>query len=580
MKPTGKAILFLLALTLLLVPALAACREGSTQAVVPPASEASGAPESPEASEPATSEAPAAEAASEAPAEDRANWLVDEPVTLRWLQAARGWATPVQGNPIADEIYRRTGIRIEFEGWSISSDEEYRKRLNLWAASGDFGDYDVLLMENDAYSVSIFNTMGEMGYIWSLDDIIPKHAAFQAFVKDALPKFRDVNDGKVYGYPYHIIPMNTEYDGGITVRYDIMQELGLDFPTTMEEFYQMLKTVKEKAVGDDGKPIIPLSMGEDWFQFGYLTAQFFGEDNSWEQDADGQWVMPMYSDMEKSAYMVAFMNRLWNEGLLDSEFFSNKREPFTQKCSSGRVFATFSLRIGDLTSVNDALMAGNPDKFFTAIPAIPAPGVNAADVHIKIADAFGSGFNIFPKNTVTEEKLEAFFKYADWVLGDEGTILTKLGIEGQHWNYDENGKCVDTPEWAAEMAGNQNIQQESGLWHYQSAAGNWFRADKFIPGNPLLERRDSAIGYANVKDMTGYRSQPVYAVFAGEIEQTREPQLRDAWRQLFVKAVMAPSGEEAAKIWSDWEKTAQDLGYQEMLDERNELTRKVVEAGQ
>jgi putative aldouronate transport system substrate-binding protein len=511
--------------------------------------------------------------------EKQPGWIVDKPTTVRWLFNQFGQPPPKADNPMAPYIAEKTGVNIQWTGLILSSEDETRKKLNLWAASGDFGPYDAIAMGVDPYTVSIINTMGENGMLVDLTDVLPKYPAMQSFVAPAISRYRDQTNGKIYMYPGHII--NTYKDVkdvaySVVMRKDILKELNLSYPKNTDEFYNILKSVKDANLKDNlGKPIIPFSMGQDWKSWYTFEANFFGRgEEEWLQDSSGKWVIPRYSDIEKLTYEATFLNRLWREKLMDPEFFSNKTDSYIQKCSNGSVFCTMSLRTGDQASVDDILMKTNSDSYFVGLPPFPAPGVTKVQNGF-YADPWGYHVMFFPKNTCSPEALDAHMKYGEWVQTDEGAKITMFGIEGTHWQYDENHMIIQTPQWAEQMKSNQSLMLETGLWYYQCAAADWTRTAKFQAESVTLKRPDIKETGDNVSPQNWTHTDVVYAVFPGQTEQSKLPQVRDAWKQQLVKAVMAGSEEECKQIIGQWPTIAKNLGYDQLLDERNNLVSKV-----
>ena len=190
-------------------------------------------------------------------------------------------------DPTATDIEATTGYHVEY---SMLPAENATENLMMQIASGE--SYDILRIAPDQYRALL-----EMGALLPLDDLLAAHGPnlTSLITEEAFELVK--KDGQIYG-----LPMMAEREvigTAIIYRQDIMDELGLEMPTTPEAFKEMLQAVK--AAYPD---MIPLCLtGNIWVP---TLVSGFGFYNAWE-DRDGKIVnyqqLPEYKE-----YLAYFRN--------------------------------------------------------------------------------------------------------------------------------------------------------------------------------------------------------------------------------------------------------------------------------
>lgn len=487
----------------------------------------------------------------------------EEPIQLHMLYAACGFVLPDVENPIREAICEATGIDIYLEPWYYADENELNTKLNMWAASGEL-PFDFLLCGGSStFQISMLNMMGEAGMLKNLEPYILSSEAMTEFCSYTFPKYR-AEDGNIYQYPFHLIPaedMTKTRESGISTRIDWMQEQGITEPQNADEFRAMLEKFK------DAYGITPYSTSEG--EISKIAINFVGAYgvNYWEKDTEGVYRIQMFNRYDDLTDFAVYMNSLWNDGLMDKESFTQKEEQLIEKMTNGDVAVASDLRHSTQAAINNILWEADESDMFAFIPSFPAEGVTAVN-----AGVYSWGGNAFVANAnVSEEKMAALVKYWDWLFTPEGTKLTAMGIEGEQWAYNEDGKCEYLPEFIATHP-TENEMQTFGTWHYQSPACNWYRIDQYAVSKPEYDRADYQYSMAHNNDSVDLNDNLTYAIVAGEEEQMRLPNIEESWNQTIAKAIMASGEEECRAIMADFLKTLETLGYDMICQERTELT--------
>jgi putative aldouronate transport system substrate-binding protein len=336
-------------------------------------------------------------------------------------------------NDVAKEITKRTGVTIEIQQPTGNPAE----KLNLMLASNDLPD--IVLMDRGS---DIVNKYIAAGAIIPLNDLIDKFGPdVKKMYGDILKKSR-YSDGKNY-YLSNWYGFETEPVFGMNMRKDLLKELAPDKaeggqPFTTDEFENLLKQFKEKHPQIDGKTAIPLTLNAE--NMGAVLGTF-----------KGMWGMKTYFDDNgtlkfdvkdpKYKDMLMYLNKLYREGLIDSEWAVNKNQTWEQKISNGIVFSSPGA-YWDLGGSNNALKkTGGPDKQLYPYK-VTAPGVDPAKTTFGPRSPLGWDAIAITKNNKNPERT---MKFINFLASEEGQYLLMWGIEGVHWDK-KDGKHVPRPE--------------------------------------------------------------------------------------------------------------------------------------
>ncbi len=123
---------------------------------------------------------------------------------------------------------------------------------------------------------------------------------------------------------------------------DLLKAAGInEVPTTIDEFYDCLVTLKE-YYGDEyvilAGPFKPNSEGNENWVIPKTIACAFGIYNDWMVDENGQ----VYYMTEAPGFpdMIAFLTKLYNEGLIDPDWAINTESTLKEKFTSGKAIIT------------------------------------------------------------------------------------------------------------------------------------------------------------------------------------------------------------------------------------------------
>ncbi|MBN2657565.1 MAG: extracellular solute-binding protein [Spirochaetales bacterium] len=286
---------------------------------------------------------------------------------------------------------------------------QYSQILGATFAAGDLPDL-LEIQTNDYLSYAL------SGNLVPLEDYIAASSEWKA-VDPALVEAYRLKDGHIYGVP--------TYDGGGCVTYirkDWLDKLGLEVPTTWEEYYDVLKAFTyDDPDGNGANDTMGLTLPfQTGYEFDYYNRFIMQEAMFGFQEKNGKWV-----DGFLQPEMIPALERfqkLYREKILDNEIFTNKTSTAREKIYQGQAgvmeywSGTWAVRF------NDSAQNAHPEA--QVIPIEP------------IANAYyinrvGPAFSITKAAKNPEGVFDAFMN----TMLDKGAgqALFTHGIEGKHF---------------------------------------------------------------------------------------------------------------------------------------------------
>lgn len=354
--------------------------------------------------------------------------IVDEPITLTLM----GSRAPLQGDwqtlKVFQQLQDLTNIGFTFD---TPPNDGYEERKNLTFASGQLPD----LFFGGRLSTSDEVTYGSQGFLIPLEGLIEEHAPNLSQLLADDPTIRQsitAPDGHIYALP------------GITAGFGVYPKLwlnqswldavGLEMPTTTEEFYNVLSAFKEGDPNGNGEADeIPLTSSslEGWplddIRPGMLAA--FGFSVGYGQslfDVSDDRVRFVPAEPEFRSYLE-YMNRLYSEGLLDPDAYT---QDFQQIAAKGDAD-----RLGAFTAAGPFLVVGSErnEEFRQLMPLTSE--VSPEPIWPESSNVLRGTFAITRDNP----NPEATMRWVDYLYGEAGALLMVHGIEGEDWEYTAQG---------------------------------------------------------------------------------------------------------------------------------------------
>lgn len=258
--------------------------------------------------------------------------IVDKQVTLNIVSSKAALAPDYSEMVIFDRLQEATNVKIK---WNNIPGDGYQEKKNLMLASGDLPD----AFYSSGFSDHDLVQYGQNGTIIPLEDLIDKYAPNLKKLFEQRPDLKKVvtaPDGHIYSLPraeeMDLIGMpNIMFINKVW-----LDKLGLEMPTTLEEYHDVLKAFKEKDPNGNGKQDeIGLTF---WYNGwcgneGDLIGLFGLPDSPFEADhrvvRNGKVIYAAVQPEFKEA--INYYNGWVKEGLIDSEVVTQKTEQIFAK---------------------------------------------------------------------------------------------------------------------------------------------------------------------------------------------------------------------------------------------------------
>lgn len=362
------------------------------------------------------------------------------------------------------------------------------------------------------------------------------------------------------------------------IRQDWLDKVGLEPPETRDEWYQAMKTFKEEDPGNLGEKNYPFLLLPSGSEVNAILWSFVDPDLTEEEDFTLPWLMlPGWKDG------MQFLNQMYNEGLINPEFgLDQNKTMWKQAVSTGAWGSARSLTSGLITSDEVKTMYKNiPESDVTVID----PFENAAGEHLKNIYPEFSLYNIIPASSSVPDLA---MQYLEWLSQPDVATRLLSGIEGIHWEYNDEGLRISIPdaerpeEWRGKRAWSgtdfyildahpESTYEDEAYLRVFNAQNNYLTIDK----QPDLERAaevakdyqasmDNSLvdGFVDVREIPLYE-KPLESVSKYQIN------LDKIYNDGFVKIVTAPA-DQFETVYQQVLDQYLKSGGQQIIDEKAE----------
>ncbi len=382
---------------------------------------------------------------------------------------------PFTFDPATDEmakfIHEKFGIT--FEDVPYEGDVE---KMMLDAQSGTLAD---VFYTEPLYDLYAFKNLIDQGFVRSIpDELIAKYPAIKAQLENSqvAAAIRE-HFGANYALPKPDSLDPTIYISerkGVYFRKDWLAKVGMEIPTTWDEFYEVCKAFTLNDPDGNGANDTYGLTGDTIGNLRYFFSCLGHSNLNWVKGPDGTWIHGAL--LEDNIQLLEMLRKMFNEGLIDPEIGATKSDQAMQKFASG----TFGMviRNADASWLDTVIVKnfweankdlGNPYDIVGLIPALSLDKATppSMDKYIDFMCATQISADL------TDEKLDRYLEYHEWLL-NEGYMLL-MGMKDVDWKYDENGNAVKirdangvAPELAAKYPSTAVAHMAS--WAFEMAA--------------------------------------------------------------------------------------------------------------
>ncbi len=347
-----------------------------------------------------------------------------EPVTITIgvPTLGNGWPEKEEDDFLRTALFEATNVYVDF----VLIDEYYTS-LNIQLTGNTAPDF----FYSDNKNMKQYAAQGLIQEITQYkDDIAP---VFE-YLGEEYDNFTLYVDDAMYAFPKAEAVSDLYY--GFYVRQDILDKYGIKAPTTVDELYDFC----QKSVKDDitGLGTIGLS-GKTMYPYNLIAATYGVAMNNFVIIKDGQVTNTLLDPNMKDA--LTAVKRFYDAGLISPNTFNSGSG--TVEMRQGQAVAGVSQWSGLMKNVYlDILHQVVPEGEWSLLQPLKS-NVEGVESFVGYVDYNSNdGKKVVVNNNTSEEKIKAYVKVINYLASDEGKMLSWIGIQGTHWDYDADGNAA------------------------------------------------------------------------------------------------------------------------------------------
>ncbi len=362
-----------------------------------------------------------------------------------------------ESNRVMDKWEEMFNADFHLEG----SGADWMETLSLRINADDMPDM-FFFVPNDTNYMTAYSNFVKKQLLIPLSDLATEEDTPYLYEYINSPEFDELRiDGKMYFMPTFV----SDFSNTIYVRQDWLDNLGMEQPTTIEEFEEMLRAFTEDDPDGNGKNDtygMAASKVFEWLAYFRIS---FGVTPGWSKDENGDWQHEAFTD-EYEDFLV-WMRHLYEEGYIKNEFYlyddsDGINDFYNGLCgvmlyNGGRATGgvTYNMRRLNKNAVVDII----------PMPDGVAPGGYTTN---------GNWWGCWSIAYSAEEPMR-LAKFLDYMLSPEGMDERLYGLEGIHFDYAEDGSIV--PNWEERLTESSFFgATDDGMPRDYYAVGSYFGA--------------------------------------------------------------------------------------------------------
>ena len=361
--------------------------------------------------------------------------LTEDKKTLKvWTIYTNEYVTDPNDLPGVQRMEEITNVHVD---WIPVSAHECQDKLSLMIASGDYPD--IIYAAQDGYPGGYLQGIEDGFFIDNMDEVVEKYMPTYRSILEADPDLmKDAKDdeGKyvilhnITASAYEVAPEPTIHGWGY--RKDMLDAWGIEAPTTVEGWHEVLKTAKEKGCT---RPCYMIFDTSTCFTYAFGISEITGF-----YSLDGKTVK--FSPLEPGfKEYLDTMKEWYAEGLIDQDFASNAR--YNSVCIDAKkieddscVLFTYVQNFAGDGFYSTGQVAN--DKVF--VKGIRNPTMKEGDEPV-FADPASTISNPVYITTACKD-VELAAKWLDYNFTLEASLLNYMGIEGKTYEKGSDGRYL------------------------------------------------------------------------------------------------------------------------------------------
>ena len=411
-----------------------------------------------------------------------------EPVVLTFYSADYNNEHPFDDN-VARAVTEKTGVTLKF----VNTKMTQTSSIDLMIANNSFPDL--------IFAKSDLSRLIEIGAVIPLDNLIEKYGQnMKKLYGDQIVKLRYTKENPhIYNFGTYEIKANKyETSGNMQIQNAVLKEFGYPRIQTLSDVENILLAYKKKYPEINGHETIGISLlTDDWYWYVGLSNP---ANYVLGLPDDGQWIVNPFNNSVVYKFLAPqmktfykWLNKIYHEGLLDPESFTQNIDVWKSKLSEGYVLGT-TFPLWSFSDIQNNLIKKDlTQRTFAYLPVTASEKYK--DPSLKDY-GYSGGWGIAISSQC--DKPETAFKFMDWLCSEEGQILLNWGIEDVDYYYDSHNRRIDLY--------NSDPNSGVGMWLYPFPMAGPGYIDS--TGNPLGKNQRETIiaqyNYAEKETLKAY----------------------------------------------------------------------------
>ena len=445
----------------------------------------------------------------------------------------------------AKEFERQTGVKVEYQHPSNGSSESF----NLMLASDTLPD--IICHYWPDFPGGAAKAVKD-GYIIDTTELTKKYAPNYTKLLEENPewkKYVTTDEHKMFGFP---AITEVQSSGGLIIRQDWLDDLGLEMPETIDEWEQVLTAFRDKKGAK-----APLSMDTSGFRSGAFAGAF-GLQLGWFVD-NGELKYGYYEESYRD--FLTKMNDWYNKGLFDNNFSTSDSKVFTANILNGKSGATYGGITGGIAKFNSAKEGSDP-KY----KVVAAPFPTAKKGTVPEFGQYSPNVGVFYMAISTSCKdPELATRWIDYAYSKQGQMIYNYGVEGESYTM-QDGKPVYTDKIL-----NPTGDDTTGkVLSYYAKPYNCYASVTLLDAYKQTLKTDEMKNAYEVWGNTNQKNRLCPTLYPTSDEQSEIANIQNAIdtyvREMFIKFVM---GVEPLSSFDDYCANLRQMGVEKLIELKN-----------
>ncbi|ENH97913.1 ABC transporter substrate-binding protein LplA [Gracilibacillus halophilus YIM-C55.5] len=461
------------------------------------------------------------------------NQTDEEPFDISIMTTSFSPEPPEEDSPAWEAIEEFTNTNLDI---TFVPNSNYDERFNITLASGELPSI-ILTGKTPSFISAV-----EDGAFWDLTDYVDEYENLSQM--NEIVKNNISIKGRIYSL-YRSRPLGRK---AVTIRKDWLDNLGMEMPQTIDEFYDVMYAFTHDDPDGNGKDDTIGTVISEYEGPWDIMQTWFGVPNKWGIDDEGK----LYPHFQDPQYREAldFFKKMYDEGLVNEDFAVMDPAKWHDEFVNGR--AGTVIDVADAASRNQDNMVKEDSSLEGSVDLFGAVEGPEGLTHLPTT-GYSMMFAISKTAVQSEEELHKVLEFMDQMSTEEGQNLAFNGVEGRHYEI-VDGEYTPSDDQAL-------IYEHEDLNQLLT----------FIPEErhltePLqeIEKKEEQVMKNNEEIVVENPAEPLVSEVYGRQGEQLDNIILDARVQYIVGQIDESGLDEAEELWMN-------SGGKEYIEEINQL---------